>query len=101
MDSLSKGDKEVQNVRDRYDRRKTSLAYGVYSMLNPCVFMGVQERERALIACLKKAGMNSFQDKTVLEVGCGSGGNLLELIKLGFRPRNLVGNELLEHSCSE
>ena len=31
-----------------------------------------------------------------MEVGCGSGGNLLELIRLGFRPSKLVGNELLE-----
>ena len=31
----------------------------------------------------------------VLEVGCGSGANLLELIELGADPTRLVGNELL------
>jgi ubiquinone/menaquinone biosynthesis C-methylase UbiE len=31
----------------------------------------------------------------VLEVGCGTGGNLLELLRMGFAPRHLVGIELL------
>jgi len=39
-------------------------------------------------------------DKRVLEIGCGSGANLIELIRLGFHPRNLVGNELLENSLN-
>jgi SAM-dependent methyltransferase len=29
------------------------------------------------------------------EVGCGAGGNLLELLRLGFAPENLTGLELL------
>lgn len=39
--------------------------------------------------------MNSLADTSVLEVGCGSGANLLELIELGADPSRLVGNELL------
>ncbi len=31
----------------------------------------------------------------LLEVGCGSGGNLLELLRLGCAPRHLAGIELL------
>jgi SAM-dependent methyltransferase len=31
----------------------------------------------------------------LVEVGCGAGGNLLELLQLGFHPQNLLGLELL------
>jgi SAM-dependent methyltransferase len=30
----------------------------------------------------------------ILEVGCGSGGNLLQFLRLGFPPQSLAGNEL-------
>jgi SAM-dependent methyltransferase len=39
-------------------------------------------------------------DKRVLEVGCG-GANLIDLIRLGFRPPHLVGNELREDRLAE
>jgi SAM-dependent methyltransferase len=32
----------------------------------------------------------------LVEVGCGTGGNLLEFLRLGFQPENLTGIELLE-----
>ena len=37
----------------------------------------------------------------VLEVGCGYGDNLLQFIRWGCTPDNLVGNELLEQRCTE
>jgi len=58
--------------------------------------MTTQEKERALIRCLRQSGLRPIADKRVLEVGCGSGHNLLEFLRLGFQPENLVGNELQE-----
>lgn len=85
----------VSEIRERYDRRK-SIPASLYDPLNPSVYMSQQEKERALIRWIRFSGLKPVQDKRVLEVGCGSGGNLLELIKLGFKPENLVGNELLK-----
>lgn len=87
---------EIQEMRERYDRRKQMAEHSNYSMLNPAVYMGVQERQRAIIRLLKSKSIVSVEDKRVLEIGCGSGGNLNELLRLGFKPENLVGNELLE-----
>jgi len=86
---------EVQAIRDRYARRE-QIPASRYHPLNPYEFCARQERERALIRCLKRAGQVPVQDKRVLEVGCGGGMNLLDLIRLGFQPQNLVGNDLLE-----
>jgi trans-aconitate methyltransferase len=85
-------------VAERYDRRKSSVAPGLYDPLNPAFAMLQQERERALIAWVHASGLAPLRDKTLLEVGCGYGSNLLQMISLGFRPANLVGNELLEEA---
>lgn len=87
---------EVQNVRERYERRKQLPEISIYSMLNPAVYKGVQEKERAIIKWINSCCISPLQDKTILEIGCGSGSNLTEFIRLGFRPENIVGNELLD-----
>ena len=47
--------------------------------------------------------IRTLKPKRVLEVGCGAGGNLLELLRMGFMPRNLKGIEIDEdrhaHAC--
>ena len=86
--------KETDSVIKRYARR-AKLVDDRYSMLNPSVWQSVQERQRALISLLSKHIDQPLSNLKVLEVGCGSGSNLLELIRLGFSPENLIGNELL------
>lgn len=87
---------EVQKIRDRYARRQRLPEVTLYNPLNPSVYMSQQEKERALIRWINTAGLAPVQDKRVLEIGCGSGDNLLQLLRLGFQPENLVGNELLD-----
>lgn len=82
---------EVDAIRERYARRKL-----FYDPLDAYRYMSYQEQRRALIEWVRWAGLAPVQDKRLLEVGCGSGDNLLQLLTLGFQPENLVGNELLE-----
>jgi SAM-dependent methyltransferase len=83
---------ETDAVAARYARRQ---AADLYSMLRPEVYMAFQERQRELIKVLNRYAPAPIAELRVLEIGCGSGGNLLELIRLGFNPENLVANELL------
>ncbi len=83
---------EPQAVRERYARRDVGDRY---SPLRPEVNRLLQERQRALLKLLARAGLHSVHDLRLTEVGCGSGGNLLELLQLGFAPQHLQGIELL------
>lgn len=83
---------ETQAVARRYGRRGDSDRY---HMLNPDVWQTVQERQRAMLRLFARLGWHDLESRRVLEVGCGTGGNLLELLRIGFAPRNLAGIELL------
>ena len=83
---------ELDAIAQRYARRE---ALARYSWLRPDVWQTVQERQRAMLRLFAALGWTGFTDKHVLEVGCGAGGNLLELLRLGFAPEHLAGVELL------
>jgi SAM-dependent methyltransferase len=53
------------------------------------------ERQRVLAALLARHLRQPPARLSLLEVGCGHGDNLLELIGLGFDPARLLANELL------
>lgn len=87
---------EIESIRDRYERRKRINEIDLYNPLNPAVYLNLQEKERALINWIHSSKLTPIENKRILEIGCGYGGNLLQFIKLGFKPENIVGNELLE-----
>ena len=84
---------EPDAVAERYARR--AAVDDRYSPLRPEVQRWLQERQRVLRGLMLGAGITSVADLRLTEVGCGSGGNLLELLQLGFAPRHLTGIELL------
>ncbi len=85
---------ELNEIKERYSRRKI-LSEDLYNPLMPYVYMIQQEKERVFIKWIKNQLKISVNNLKLLEIGCGSGGNLLEFIRLGFNPANLTGNELL------
>ena len=92
------GDAEADAVAARYARRTDA---GRYSPLRPDVWQTLQERQRAMLALFAAAGLRELSGLRLLEVGCGSGGNLLELLQLGFRAERLGGIELLPERLAE
>jgi SAM-dependent methyltransferase len=85
--------RETDAVVRRYARRPATDAR--YSLLRPEVWQTVQERQRAMRGMFARHGLDDLASLRLVEVGCGSGGNLLELLRLGFRPEHLSGIELL------
>lgn len=96
-------DAETRAVTERYARRGSPggpVAGGLgapdrYSLLQPDVWQSVQERQRAMLKLFARPGFGDPATRRVLEVGCGAGGNLLELLRMGFAPQHLAGAELL------
>ena len=85
-------ERETDAVVRRYAKRS---AGDRYSPLNPDVWQTLQERERAMLALFAQLRWTDLPSKRVMEVGSGSGGNLLEFLRFGFLPDRLGGIELL------
>lgn len=90
---------ETAAIAQRYARRD-ELA-DRYHPLRAEVLAALHERQRALRALLVRHAGGRVGDLRLVEVGCGAGGNLLELLRLGFRPEHLQGVELLPERLAQ
>ncbi len=84
---------ESAAVRARYARRHSDVWRD--HALNPAVLLATQERQRAIAELFLRLGWFDLAAVRLLEVGCGTGCNLLDFLRLGFRPEHLQGIELL------
>lgn len=84
---------EPEAVRERYARR--AAADPRYHPLNPDVWRARLERERVLLRWLSQLGWRDLEARHATDVGCGAGGQMLDLVRLGFDPARLTGIELL------
>ncbi|MCE2915190.1 MAG: class I SAM-dependent methyltransferase [Rubrivivax sp.] len=92
---MSRGD----DLATRYARR---AALGDrYSILRPEVQCMLMERQRATLDLLATQAGKPLAELRAVEVGCGSGGNLLDLLRWGLRPERLCGIELLPERAAE
>ncbi len=87
---------EVSRIKHSYDRRTTT-----YDPCSAWVYQTRLELEQALIETLRRAKMLPLTQRSLLEIGCGSGNNLLQFLRLGIEPEQLVGCELLEQRAVE
>lgn len=90
---------EVDLVKERYARRRERDS--TWDNLAPHHYLAMQEKQRALIRWMSSCGIPPLAERRLLDIGCGTGGDLLSLIGLGFDPVNLVGCELLEDRAEE
>jgi SAM-dependent methyltransferase len=89
---------EVEKIRNRYRRREEAGLERMYDALNPCNVYWHAESQIAIASLLASWWPHGvpFRNCRVLEVGCGAGSNLLDMIRLGVEPENILANDLLE-----
>jgi ubiquinone/menaquinone biosynthesis C-methylase UbiE len=65
-----------------------------YTLWDRGALFRFQERERAILSLLDRHGFRPLESLKFLDVGCGAGGMLRDLLKYGARAGNLVGVDL-------
>ncbi len=92
-------DLELERITRVYEKRADESS-GLYSPLSNAELLIRQEKERAILRWIKKSNILPLSEKTLLEIGCGDGSNLLSFLKLGFKPENIAANELLSNRAA-
>jgi SAM-dependent methyltransferase len=87
-------EKEIALIKERYSKRN-NLA----KQTAKCFYAGlytVKEREIRYACIVRKIFGHDLSTKKIIEIGAGSGSNLLFYQNLGFKWENIYANELLE-----
>ena len=89
---------EEKAIIHRYEKRRQLGLARRYSPLLPANRLFFQEREKRLLDILRARFPEGLAGLDILEIGCGDGGNLLNLIRWGAVPERLAGNDIFEDS---
>jgi ubiquinone/menaquinone biosynthesis C-methylase UbiE len=94
MSTPSSLELETLRVRSAYARRDVRRDQKTYSYFNVGNLFIIQERERRLLALLARHGYSDLSERSILEVGCGSGFWMRQFIHWGAKPENIAGVDL-------
>jgi SAM-dependent methyltransferase len=87
---------DLTRLRVEYAARERRLSGSdLYSLFNPTQLFIIQQRQRAILQMLRSHGFEALASRRILELGCGGGGVLLDLLNWGALTKNLHGTDLL------
>ncbi|MCZ8092954.1 MAG: class I SAM-dependent methyltransferase [Acidovorax sp.] len=93
---------EPAAVQARYAKRNAATDAQHYSLYaSASALQAQQERLRVMVQLWRTHGWHSLAGLHITEVGCGSGGNLHDLVRLGAEPQRLQGLELLPERAAQ
>lgn len=84
----------VRLKKEYTERARRPDAAGRYSLFNPAHLFLIQQRQRDVLKSLRRGGFYPLARWRILELGCGSGGVLLETLSYGATVGKLHGAEL-------
>jgi len=94
-------EQEAFRLKGAYARRNARRDTRLYTYFNPANLFIIQERERRMLALLRRRGLSDLGSLKILEVGCGSGFWIRQFIHWGARPENLTGVDILPQRIAE
>ena len=88
---------DLDRLRAEYlHREQRFVGQDTYTLFSPANLFIVQQRQRAVLSLLRREGFYPLAKRRILEVGCGAGGVLRELLSFGADPEYLYGADLLD-----
>jgi ubiquinone/menaquinone biosynthesis C-methylase UbiE len=87
---------DLSRLRAEYaDRARRLAGSDIYSYFNVANLFIIQQRQRVVLRLLRNSGFYPLESRKILEVGCGQGGELLEILSFGASTHHLHGADLL------
>jgi ubiquinone/menaquinone biosynthesis C-methylase UbiE len=87
---------EVARLRAAYARRRERSSWASWAYV-----LAFQDRERHVLALLRRHGFLPLADKAILDVGCGKGSWIRQFVRWGARPDCITGIDLLADAVAE
>src|SRR5258708_28020267 len=87
---------EDERVRAVYARRREFIPARRYARTDPFTLCSSHEREEEMASLLRSEGLTSLAGLKILDVGCGRGDTMRQLLEYGADPELLTGIDLLE-----
>ena len=95
-------EKEIQRARGVYAARAGNASLSrLYSPFAPSALLTIQDREWIIADLMRRSGIWSLAEMDILDVGCGSGGELRRMATYGADPTRMAGLDLMESRVEE
>jgi len=101
MSSTPSSQREASRIRESYLRRVYAVPKDRYSLLKEENLLAHLELLRQIVRRLRRTPHKHLEREIILDLGCGEGFWLRQLIQWGARPENLFGVDLLEERIKE
>lgn len=92
---------DTAQIFRNYQKRDPEKDQSLYSPFRFEVTFDRTCRILTLMNLLKKRGICSLKHMNILEIGCGTGSNILDLINLGAQPHCITVNDLLPERITQ
>jgi SAM-dependent methyltransferase len=92
---------DADRIKAAYVRRTGSVDAGRYLPSRPGNALALAQREQILDAALARRGISGLGNLEMLEVGCGTGGELSRFVARGADPSRISGLDLRPDAIEE
>src|SRR5436309_11923750 len=92
---------EDERVRAAYARRRQTIPPERYARTNPFTLCAAHEREEEMAAMFRAEGLTTLAGLRILDVGCGRGDTLRQMLEYGADPELLTGIDLLDENVKQ